>query len=536
MVILKKSYVVLMPVLFAIYSALAFYTYNAEVVVFSQLTWILIAVVILGAGCTGLFFVIFRDWSKASLVATCWLVIILSYGQVYSVVHKSLGAYFGRNVILLPIALILMILSVIWIGKLVRNPSNLILFFGGMVAILYVMTFYSLGRYFISINQNNSSAKINNPTGQVAASVPGNPGSGPDIYYIILDAHGRQDILKELYGDDNSKFIQFLKVNGFFVGDSSHSNYDQTELSLPSSLNMQYLDTIGLPAGIDSTAGRKWLDNKIQDSLVREILLEQGYKLVLFNTDPRSVSPDIAVLFNFDSTPKAVAAQKMMGPTEVEQSFLQSTMGIVILELGWFPKITKNQQLYYYHYLQTQYDFEALSNVPSLPGKYFVFLHVLAPHPPFVFNSDGSFRNNPLPFSGEDGSDYPGTTQEYIAGYRNQVEYVDFEMEKVITNILANSKVPPIIIIQGDHGPGAYLDWSSMEKSNLDERMSILNAYYFPGGHSSSLYSSITPVNSFRILFDTYFNMNYPRLPDKSYFSTWGNPFNFIDVTSKLKK
>jgi hypothetical protein len=88
-----------------------------------------------------------------------------------------------------------------------------------------------------------------------------------------------------------------------------------------------------------------------------------------------------------------------------------------------------------------------LSNVPSLPGKYFVYDHVLVPHPPFVFYSDGTFRNSSLHYSREDGSDYPGTTQEYIAGYRNQVEYVDNEMEKVITNILANSKVPPIIII-----------------------------------------------------------------------------------------
>lgn len=535
MVILKKTYVILMPVLFAIYTVLAFYTYNAEVVFISQLTWILIAVVILGAACTGLFFAIFRDWSRASLVATCWLVVILSYGQVYTVVHKSLGAYFGRNVILLPVAFILMILSAIWIGKLVRNPSKLILFFGWMIAVLFVMTFFPLGRYFISINQNTQTAKINNPTGQTATPVSGNPGSGPDIYYIILDAHGRQDILQELYGDNNSKFIQFLKNSGFFVGDLSHSNYDQTSLSLSSSLNMQYLDTIGLPAGIDSTAGRAWLDNKIQDSLVRQILLQQGYKLVLFNTDPRAVPAGTAIFYNYDDTAKA-KAQEMNGPTEVEQTFLSSTMGSVILQLGWFPKITKNQELYYYHYLQTQYDFEALADVPTQPGKYFVYAHLIVPHPPFVFNSDGSYHNSPLLFSFEDGSDYPGTTQEYIDGYRNQVEYVDYAMEKVITEILATSKVPPIIIIQGDHGPGAYLDWSSIEKTNLNERMSILNAYYFPGGGSSSLYPSITPVNSFRILFDTYFNMNYPRLADKSYFSTWDNPFNFIDVTSKLKK
>jgi hypothetical protein len=97
---------------------------------------------------------------------------------------------------------------------------------------------------------------------------------------------------------------------------------------------MQYLDTIGIPAGMSSTAGRTWLGSKIQDSLVNEILLEQGYKLVLFNTDPRTVPPNTAVFYNFDYTPKAVAAQKMMGSTEVEQSFLQSTIRIVILELG----------------------------------------------------------------------------------------------------------------------------------------------------------------------------------------------------------
>ncbi len=114
--------------------------------------------------------------------------------------------------------------------------------------------------------------------------------------------------------------------------------------------------------------------------------------------------------------------------------------------------------------------------------------------------------------------DYPGTQQEYINGYRDQVEYVDKAMEKVITDILSHSTPAPIIIIQGDHGPGAYLDWNSVEKTNLDERMSILNAYYFPGGHSGSLYASITPVNSFRVLFNEYFGMDYPLLADRVIF------------------
>ncbi len=529
MAVLKKTYVFLIPVIFAVYSVLAFFTYNLEAIKFADITWILVASVILAAGLTGLFFIIFRDRSKASLMATCWTIIFFSYGQVYNVVHKSLGASVGRNVILVPVALVLMVLSVIWVWKLVRDPSRLIFFFGWMVAILCLMPFYSLGRFYISINSNK-------PVAQTAVPLSVNPGNGPTIYYIILDAYGRQDILQELYGYDNSEFIQFLKDKGFFVGDSSYSNYAQTSLSLSSSLNLQYLDSIGLPAVNDSGGGRAWLDRKIQDSLVREILLEQGYKLVLFNTDSRTAPKDTAIFYNFDTTPKAANAQKMMGSTEIEQMFLASTLGRVITDLGWFPKITNNQQLYYYHYLQMQYVFAKLSEVPSLPGKYFVYAHVIVPHPPFVFAPDGSYKKNPLPYTLHDGSDFPGTQQDYIKGYRDQVEYVDKVMEKVITDILLHSTPAPIIIIQGDHGPGAFLDWNSVEKTNLDERMGILNAYYFPGGHSSSLYASITPVNSFRLLFDAYFGLNYPLLEDKVYFSTWGNPFGYIDVTSRLKK
>ena len=266
-----------------------------------------------------------------------------------------------------------------------------------------------------------------------------------------------------------------------------------------------------------------------------EILLEQGYKLVLFNTDPRTAPPDSAVFYNFDDTPKAAEARKGQGATEIEQMFLASTLGRVITDLGWFPKITDNQQLYYYHYLQTQYVFDMLPEVPSLPGKYFVYAHVIVPHPPFIFNPDGSFKKNSMPYTLHDGSDFPGTRQDYIEGYRDQVAYVDMVMEKVITDILAKSTPAPIIIIQADHGPGAFLDWGSAEKTNLDERMGILNAYYFPGGHSGSLYPSITPVNSFRLLFSEYFGLDYPLLADKVFFSTWTRPFNFIDVTGKVK-
>jgi hypothetical protein len=48
-------------------------------------------------------------------------------------------------------------------------------------------------------------------------------------------------------------------------------------------------------------------------------------------------------------------------------------------------------------------------------------------------------------------------------------------------------------------------------------RMSILNAYYVNEETKKDLYETITPVNSFRIIFNHYFGTNYPLLEDLSY-------------------
>ncbi|MBN1546201.1 MAG: hypothetical protein JW902_06035, partial [Syntrophaceae bacterium] len=60
---------------------------------------------------------------------------------------------------------------------------------------------------------------------------------------------------------------------------------------------------------------------------------------------------------------------------------------------------------------------------------------------------------------------------------------------------------------------------------------SILNCYYMPYDGSHNLYKEITPVNTFRVIFNHYFGTNYKILEDKSYYSTWSHPFQFIDIT-----
>jgi hypothetical protein len=80
-------------------------------------------------------------------------------------------------------------------------------------------------------------------------------GRYPDIYYIILDGHARSDILAELYGYDNNWFVDSLRQRGFYVADRSRTNYAQTYLSLASTLNMTYLDSLAQAVGPKSQPG-----------------------------------------------------------------------------------------------------------------------------------------------------------------------------------------------------------------------------------------------------------------------------------------
>jgi hypothetical protein len=97
-------------------------------------------------------------------------------------------------------------------------------------------------------------------------------------------------------------------------------------------------------------------------------------------------------------------------------------------------------------------------------------------------------------------------------------------------SILEQSPTPPVILLQADHGPGSRLDWESPEGSDLRERFSILNAYRLPAAEQGALYASISPVNSFRVVFNTYFGARLQLLPDQSYFAYWDRPYDFLEI------
>jgi hypothetical protein len=104
--------------------------------------------------------------------------------------------------------------------------------------------------------------------------------------------------------------------------------------------------------------------------------------------------------------------------------------------------------------------------------------------------------------------------------YQNQLTFLNKKVLDAMDTLISESDTPPIIILQGDHGP-----WLQPK----DKRFWILNAYYLPE-NSDQLYPTISPVNTFRLIFNSYFGGKYDMLDDVTYFSPVPKLYEFSEV------
>lgn len=528
---MKKHHLILHPFLLAVYPALSLLAFNIDEItpqkalrplVVSLLSSIVLVLVIR---------LITRDWHRAGLLGSLFIVPFFSYGHIYQLSKGVTVAGFmlGRHRYLVSLWVLLLGAGIWWIKYRLRDPYRITNYLNIVAAIALALPTYNILVFLARPAANFRPDQI--PQAQGSQAVHYATGDQlPDIYYIILDGYARADVLLEVFGYDNSEFLDFLTEKGFYIAQNSRSNYAQTRLSLASSMNIDYINYLTDP--IEDNPRRSILGKLIKESRIRTFLSSLGYQMISFSSG--YVLTDIEDADLYLSPGEGVIS-------EFEVLLLSNSLGRVMMEKSpAFNLIAKYEPLMYLpyttHRTRILYTFDRLADIPTIPGPKFVFVHILAPHPPFVFGQNGEEIESDLVYSLADGSYFKGNREEYISGYRNQLIYLNKLLKKAIKEILVKSKTSPIIVLQGDHGSGAFTDWSSIDRTCLKERMSILNAYLLPGGEESYLYSSITPVNSFRVVFDAYFGTNFGLLEDKSYFSLWESPYDFIDVTNRIDK
>jgi hypothetical protein len=510
------------PLLLAIYPVLAMLAFNASQ---TTLNVGVRPLLICLAGALVLFAVLrllLHSWSRAALLTALGLTWFFVYGHLYTLLKPVtlLGFAMGRHRILFPIY------TLLWLGlawRLLRSKNS----FTGAVPIL---NWISLALVALAVGQIGvysarlklaqlDQAKISRPGNQ---SNPANPGGKlPDIYYIILDTYTRGDTLQTYFHFDNQPFLDSLKQMGFYVADCARSNYTSTETSLASSLNLNYLEALS-PKFARGSTDHSALPALINDNLLRQKLEPLGYQSVAFQNEYMwAVWTDADIYLV--PTPTA-QVQRSLNPFEA--MFERSTVAAFavdaqsVLFKGWIQQVNFP---YAEHINQVNYLLDKLPTIPTIAGPKLVFVHVLVPHQPYIFQPDGTLQVDENFYRTAGG---PINAEYYQKGYTNQIQFINQRMLDILQKIINQSPVKPIIVVQGDHGTKDV------------NRASILDAYYLPGGVESKLYPSISPVNTFRIILDNYFGDHYSLLNDTSY-DTPLDKFDFTvlpETSEKCKK
>ena len=421
-----------------------------------------------------------QDWHRAALATLVVLFFFFTYGQIYNFVQNiSIGSlYLFRHWSLLALYGLLLIFTLYWIVRKIVKP-------GDWTYWLNLLSIYLLiyPTFVISSNAIQQFLAYRSALHTQAAKAQARQSGRPDIYHIILDAYGREDILKNHLGFDNSSFIAALRARGFYVADCSQSNYAYTEYSLSSTLNYDYLDNLHVNTEVKRIA-------ILKRNAVRSFLEAQGYRIISAPTGWEMTEwKDADLYLEFDRTYSALP--------EFEKLVMDTTVLRIVSDFNLFNinRFTNNL-----HRSRVLSLLKHLKRLPTEEGELFVFAHFVIPHQPYRFGPNGEWIE-----------DRP---EDFGEAYIGQVIFINHEILQVIDTILAKSEIPPIIIIQGDHGPPPKLAPSAAQK------MPILNAYYLPGVDTDKvLYSSISPVNTFRVILNSYFGQDLPLLEDISYYA-----------------
>jgi hypothetical protein len=479
----------------------------------------MVVFIVLGAVTLGICKLVFRNWVKAAIIASILILSFCSYGQIYSSFETSTGffRFLGRHRFLAPIWLVLTIALLWWVIRAKGNlelPTSML----NIASIaLILMQVYSLASFawMTSRNENQNAASISKITQGAGA----NSSVKPDVYYIILDMYGRDDYLMKNYHYDNNAFLKQLEDMGFYVARCSVTNYNMTELSLASSFNMNYLNVLGDQYTAGNT-DRTGLMSLIHESAVRKIFQGMGYKFINFESGFTFTEIRDADLFLQPNATQYGTANSGLALNSFESMLVKTTAIVMIndAEAKWSNPVAAALDTRKAHIVRETYLLDTLPTLPAkILGPKFVYAHILIPHPPFVFSKDGIN----LTFPGNDGATtYGPSAKDFAVGYRNQLDYIDARIIPILQQIIRDSKTPPIILVQGDHG--------------VDPKRSFnLNTYYFPGDGKKALYPTLSPVNSFRLVLNEYFGGKYELLPDTNYSSKDAHPYDFQIVQNQ---
>jgi hypothetical protein len=505
------------PLLFAVYPVLFLYGQNLGEVTLGDLLAPIAIVLIAGLAVYAVARLILRTSGRAALVTSLLVVTFFAYGRVLDAVAGSpIGG--GR---LLVVAGVVVVLGMVAILLIKRDPARLNRGLDLVGTVLTVVAIVGIVSYELprALRPPGAPAPVNNVTATEKTT--------RDIYYIVVEDLGSPKTLADHFGLTDTHAFDWLTELGFQVPADSATNYGKTIHMLASTMNMDYLDGVAASIGVESGDYHP-LYRLVDDNAAARFLKAQGYRYLHIGSW-------------WDPTEKSSIADVNYG-ISAPSDFIEALVKTTIL-----PEITSRLPRIGIHLPAqvelsgegAQYDgavfgFQKLEDLATAPGPKFVLAHFLVPHDPYVFTEDGK-RLTP---QARDGL----TRKQAFLG---QAMYVNHRLEEVARKLLSGPEATrPIVIIQTDEGPNppAFDDdaesftWTTASQEDLEIKYPILNALYLPGVTDVKIDPGITTVNTFRLLFSTYFGADLPLLPDRLYiYRDKAHPYAFTDITDRLR-
>ena len=328
----------------------------------------------------------------------------------------------------------------------------------------------------------------------------------PNVYFLLLDAYSGSITLKNDFGYDNSEFYNQLEQRGFFVQKESFSNYPNTGLSIPSIVNMNYLDFLVKLQGTDSK------DMRLPSKLSANNKVMQVFK---------SLEYDIYSFYGQEGQSKYVTENFCKYYLDLHPELMSVLINYYIPISTVRENLIENK-----HYdnvmciLETTMNFENKNDRP-----FYMHMHVMFPHQPLIFDSEGNKINDPIAANRFDDELKNTYLQQLIFANKKTLEMIDSIQEKNPQNV---------IILISDHGGRFGINWSNPTEMDYFRAFNNLSALYFPG-QESNIPNHVSNVNIFRIFFNLYFDTNYEILDERLIWYDYTQPFLHKDVTKLVK-
>lgn len=349
------------------------------------------------------------------------------------------------------------------------------------------------------------------------ASGPVAPASDdlPNVYFFVPDGYARGDALEAYFDHDNSDFEEALGRQGFHIADEAAANYPATFLSLASAFEMDYLAETE-----DGTRARHgdYLGYIRGDSRAVRELRALGYQYV--HAPPGSWEGSRCSGIEDVCVEPLQPSNAVAALGEMEWALLDLTPAGAALR-QWALDGADGDALGGPYNEPDQIVETVLEDQPDEP--YFVFAHVMTPHPPYRYRSNCRLRETVEEGLDEWGENFRDEEFVHADDYIEALECANRQYLRA-AELLADADPGAIVVVMSDHGPGFTVEWGrdvdDWTDRQIAERFPILHATRLPESCGDPP-TDLSPVNTFRVILGCVEGEEPDLLPNRHFVVTY---------------